>query len=1327
VNTLTIPNSTANTWAATTLTINGWVGAGGSGGSGTSGKIMVGVGGLSNTQLNKIFFTNYGPGAVITPSGELVPNSLVYYSQGSITPNNLSSWNTLRTGGGIAAPNFTSGNSIFVIQDTHNMASTGNWTVSGTNARIWIESGGTLTANNQVTLGAAAYIQMDDGATYIHNNNGNPTNTVFAGTEIFAANSNFIINNWNNTNTSVTTGVSLPYGNLEINWNAGGNWTQSMSGAIDLTAGNFIIASLGNAANEFRLTPASNGTALSLGIGGNLDVTSGVLAIVSGGGNGSKVCDVNVARDVNISGTIDMNSANTSSGSISLNLKGNFSVSGAGVLKNSLGNSNSSVNFINADSIQTFISTAAGINSGTISFNAGNGTSTNTLKLLSNFIMGNAGSLNVLNGATLNCGTNIVQATVANTQGNFKLNSGATILVGAAGGISANGASGNIQTNTSRLFNAGANYIYNGLSAQVTGTGLTAAANLEIINPSGVTLSVNASVNDTLKLTDGNINCAANTLAVTNQDVDAIVHTNGYVIGKLKRAIATGANVYQYPIGSLSGYTPAILDFSSVSGAGSVTIRTTEGIGGNYPAALSATKRLKRDWAITNSGLSGFEATANFTFLPADIIGGANITDLRAYRAEPGPALAYLASDDYDIAGTTFSFFNLTSFSNTADFSEFGAGECNGGFTATFTKTMASSCGGAVDGTITVTATGGTGPYLYNWTGPNGYTANTAAITGLATGDYTVEVSEISGCSVIIPDITIWQALPPLVTNNGGESASCVPTGYIALYGSYGVQPYTYSIDGINYSATNTFNNLTAGNYTGYVKDLRGCVSTKPNIVVTAAAPISINSYARAASSCANNGTIEIYRTGGISPFTYSLNDVTYQASNVFSSLPNGTYTAWVKDSKGCKSSQAGIVVTKAPTVTVTSSKVNTSACSNTGSIVIRAGGGVPGYTYSLNNVTYQPGNTFGGLAAGTYNGWVQDSKGCKSVQFGIVIGTDAASSITVTASSAVSSGCNSSGSIQLFKTGGVAPFSYSLDNVTYQAGNTFTGLANGTYTGWVKDARGCRASKTGIIVNRAAAVTSTESHTNSSTCINDGTIQLRPAGGVAPYTYSLNDITYQAADNFSGLAAGNYTGWVKDVNGCKASVNATIALNTMSVTAYAGAASSCAAGDGSIQLFRTGGVGPYTYSIDGSNYSSNYKFQNLPAGIYTGYVKDSKACIAVLSNISVGPNCPPNFANNSKLSIFNGKNNDDKVSEKNLFSISAYPNPTTTEFNLVITGSNKEKVVINVSDYLGRKVFSSTSDYQHQLSFGKQLKPGMYTVEVIQGNKYQTIKVIKE
>lgn len=53
------------------------------------------------------------------------------------------------------------------------------------------------------------------------------------------------------------------------------------------------------------------------------------------------------------------------------------------------------------------------------------------------------------------------------------------------------------------------------------------------------------------------------------------------------------------------------------------------------------------------------------------------------------------------------------------------------------------------------------------------------------------------------------------------------------------------------------------------------------------------------------NGSVSVIATGGIAPYTYSLNGVNYQPSNVFLNLASGSYTTYVKDFNNVISSQS--------------------------------------------------------------------------------------------------------------------------------------------------------------------------------------------------------------------------------------------------------------------------------------------------------------------------------------------------------------------------------------------------------------------------------------
>lgn len=132
-------------------------------------------------------------------------------------------------------------------------------------------------------------------------------------------------------------------------------------------------------------------------------------------------------------------------------------------------------------------------NSHTITVNT-----TVTLAPLASIAVDNSGTL------VVNASGNLVTATKTVTgAGTFELQSGGSISIGSPQGISSSGATGNIQT-TSRSFSTGANYTYNGDSAQITGSGLPATVNnLTINNPNGVELTGNVKSEGTLFLTNG--------------------------------------------------------------------------------------------------------------------------------------------------------------------------------------------------------------------------------------------------------------------------------------------------------------------------------------------------------------------------------------------------------------------------------------------------------------------------------------------------------------------------------------------------------------------------------------------------------------------------------------------------------------------------------------------------------------------------------------------------------------------------------------------------------------------------------------------------------
>ena len=60
--------------------------------------------------------------------------------------------------------------------------------------------------------------------------------------------------------------------------------------------------------------------------------------------------------------------------------------------------------------------------------------------------------------------------------------------------------------------------------------------------------------------------------------------------------------------------------------------------------------------------------------------------------------------------------------------------------------------------------------------------------------------------------------------------------------------------------------------------------------------------------SSQNNGSIVATGSGGVSPYTYSLDGVNYQPSNIFAGLGVGTYTVYIKDSNNSTNSSTQVL-----------------------------------------------------------------------------------------------------------------------------------------------------------------------------------------------------------------------------------------------------------------------------------------------------------------------------------------------------------------------------------------------------------------------------------
>src|SRR5690606_16064712 len=96
-----------------------------------------------------------------------------------------------------------------------------------------------------------------------------------------------------------------------------------------------------------------------------------------------------------------------------------------------------------------------------------------------------------------------------------------------------------------------------------------------------------------------------------------------------------------------------------------------------------------------------------------------------------------------------------------------------------------------------------------------------------------------------------------------------------------------------------------------------------------------------------NTGSVSITGSNGTSPYQYSLDGITFQASGSFSGLSAGNYNAIVRDANGCVSPPLPFSISEpssAISVTLTSKTNVLCFGSSTGAINITEAGGTGPY-----------------------------------------------------------------------------------------------------------------------------------------------------------------------------------------------------------------------------------------------------------------------------------------------------------------------------------------------------------------------------------------------
>ncbi len=591
------------------------------------------------------------------------------------------------------------------------------------------------------------------------------------------------------------------------------------------------------------------------------------------------------------------------------------------------------------------------------------------------------------------------------------------------------------------------------------------------------------------------------------------------------------------------------------------------------------------------------------------------------------------------------------------------------------------NCAGSCDGGITFSyANSGTNAAPYVAVVQNGLGANVDSWTffnesdiytfpNICAGNYTLTIQSVFTPACVYSTSIVVTEPTPLVISSVDlvHETSGLSNGEITINATGGVGPYLYSINnGATFQFSNHFTGLDAGTYYTVVQDANGCMVSEAvgvGLIVTTGCEI-VASTTPQATSCAGvcDGEI-VYEYENLqmisgAPYTVTIEDsdgtvidvqthFTQTQTIVFDNLCADTYTITLQGST-CSFIITGTVSTPdAMTVYLNSNNPTFGDANGTAELVVI--GGVSPYTYSIDGGTvFQASPEFPNLAEGNYAGLVQDDNGCLwPLDFTLTDQTTCMVGISANTLDMPSCFGNCDGSISYSFNDANAHEVYHValiqNDVTVQSAtfnsasgsSTFTNLCAGVYEVVVTDVLNCSAIANVTVMQPAALNISGISTTNTDAGLDNGTATINATGGQAPYTYSVNGVSYFSSNLFTGLSAGLDTAYVEDANGCGTSFPFVIQKNSscnfnISLTPDSISCSGMCDGNLSYQFNGSGSDTPFSIKLESNgnvietamspSVTVTGNFSGLCSGIYVLTVGNSSGCEQIAVTAIQGP-----------------------------------------------------------------------------------------------------------
>jgi gliding motility-associated-like protein len=308
-----------------------------------------------------------------------------------------------------------------------------------------------------------------------------------------------------------------------------------------------------------------------------------------------------------------------------------------------------------------------------------------------------------------------------------------------------------------------------------------------------------------------------------------------------------------------------------------------------------------------------------------------------------------------------------------------------GGPTIDVINTIDPSCSGACDGEISVTVSGGTTPYTYQWfdNAGNPIGIDDPTITGLCAGDYSIEVNDFTASCVTTDNATLNDPAlenPSFTLTDFCENSPNSATITGDAGGTFAFNPAPGDGSSINSTTGEITNGVNGTTYTVEYTTGGACPESATQTVSVTGFTFGSNVIDE---NCGNlDGEIELTPNGGLSPYTYSIdNGTTSQGTATFANVAAGVYNVIITDDNGCESTgTVNVSNIGGPSIDQLNTTDPTCNGACDGEITVVPSGGTLPYSYQWFDAAGNPIGTdsdvINGLCAGDYSVEVNDAAG---------------------------------------------------------------------------------------------------------------------------------------------------------------------------------------------------------------------------------------------------------------------------------------------------------------------------------------------------------------